>query len=190
MNGFKYVSNKVWNKYKNIVSKFLDNDAGRQKIIWAHYPNQLIPFGEDSKPNYLLRVIEALCYYNAFRNWPINRDTVTGELDEENLSIIISSKYLKDHGYLNSHGYFDFNWSSDRFVINGIVYKPAGDTQVAQAKDEALAFLVILKRDIDTIIEVHPNIINQVRLQDNSPVYKSPTNQDLTNVVISESRGK
>ena len=32
------------------------------------------------------------------------------------------------------------------------VYKPDGDTQVAQAKDEALVFLVILKRDRDTVV--------------------------------------
>ena len=42
--------------------------------------------------------------------------------------------------------------TGDRFIINGIVYKPDGDTQVAQAKDEALVFLVILKRDRDTVV--------------------------------------
>ena len=50
-------------------------------------------------------------------------------------------------------GYWDFNWEQDRFVINGIVYKPSGDTQTAQAKDEALVFMVILKRDRDTKVE-------------------------------------
>lgn len=34
-----------------------------------------------------------------------------------------------------------------------MVYKPSGDTQVSQAKDEALVFLVILKRDRDTKIK-------------------------------------
>lgn len=184
MKNFKFLSDKVWSRYKKIVGDFLDNDAGRQKIIWASYIDQMLPFGEDSKPSYDIRAIEALCYYNAFRNWPINSETTSGELDEENLSIIISSQYLRDHGYLNDRGYLDFNWSSDRFIINGIVYKPSGDTQIAQAKDEALAFLIILKRDIDTLIDIEPNIVNQVRDTNHSPIYTSPKNRDIHHVVI------
>ena len=108
---------------------------------------------EDDSPRYYNIPIEALCYYNAFRNWPINKATVSGELDDENLSILISKNYIEQIGYLNQEGYWNFNWSEDRFVINGIVYKPSGDTQVSQAKDEALVFLVILKRDRDTKIK-------------------------------------
>lgn len=162
--GFGYVSNKIWEKYKRIISTFLDRDAAKQSILWAHHPSQLMPFGEDSYPGYYIRPIEALCYYNAFRNWPINRETTNGELDEENLSIIISKSYIESKGYLNNEGYFDFDWSLDRFVINGIVYKPSGDTQIAQAKDEALAFLIILKRDRDTTLS---NIIDDSDLPDN-----------------------
>lgn len=166
---FKYVSNRVWSRYKRIITTFLDNDAGRQDILWAHRLDQLTPFGEDYKPGYFLRTIEALCYYNAFRNWPINRETPSGELDEENLSIIISKQYLESRGYLNAQGYFDFDWSSDRFVINGITYKPSGDTEVAQAKDEALAFLIILKRDMDS--ELGTQIMNWVFDENNQLVF-------------------
>ena len=151
---FKYLSDKFWSKYKKIVSNFLDNDAGKQKITWAHRLDQLNPFGEDSTPVYDLIELDVLCYYNAFRNWPINRATATGELDEENLSIIVSKSYLDSIGYLNNEGYFDLDWVSDRFVINGIVYRPDGDTQIAQAKDEAIAFLIILKRDRDTKLDI------------------------------------
>ena len=79
--------------------------------------------------------------------------TVTGELDDENLSILVTKSYIEQLGHLTPEGYWDFNWSEDRFVINGITYKPSGDTQVAQAKDEALVFMVILKRDRDTKIQ-------------------------------------
>ncbi len=51
-------------------------------------------------------------YYNAFRNWPINKATVTGELDDENLSILISKSYIEQIGYLTSEGYWDFNWET------------------------------------------------------------------------------
>lgn len=149
----KFVSNKAWDKYKKIITNFLDMDAGRQTITWAKAVDQLLSHGEDSTPKYYNIPIEALCYYNSFRNWPINKATISGELDDENLSILISKSYIEQIGYLTSEGYWDFNWSEDRFVINGIIYKPSGDTQVAQAKDEALVFLVILKRDRDTKIE-------------------------------------
>jgi hypothetical protein len=148
----KFVSNRSWKRYIDIVSGFMDNDAGRQEIIWAKHVNQMLSFGEDSTPGYYKITIEALCYYNAFRNWPINLSTTTGELDEENLSIMISRKYLEDNGYINDDGYWDLNWAEDRFIINGIAYRPTGDTNVAQAKDKAVVFLLILKRDRDSKI--------------------------------------
>lgn len=147
------VKNHSWNRYKKIITDFLDLDAGRQTITWAKHVNQYLDHAEDDSPRYYNIPIEALCYYNAFRNWPINKVTVPGELDDENLSILISKNYIEQIGYLNQEGYWNFNWSEDRFVINGIVYKPSGDTQVSQAKDEALVFLVILKRDRDTKIK-------------------------------------
>ena len=147
------VSNKAWSKYKRTVQNFLDQDSGRQKIIWASHIDQILSYGEDSLPQYVFNVIEALCYYNAFRNWPINKSSVSGEQDEENLSIMISRQYLADNGYLGSNGYFDFNWAEDRFIINGIPYRPTGDTNVSQAKDEAIVFLIILKRDRDSFFE-------------------------------------
>lgn len=147
------VSNKAWSKYKRTVQNFLDQDSGRQKIIWASHIDQILSYGEDNLPQYVFNVIEALCYYNAFRNWPINKSSVSGEQDEENLSIMISKQYLADMGYLDSNGYFDFNWAEDRFIINGIPYRPTGDTNVSQAKDEAIIFLIILKRDRDSFFE-------------------------------------
>ena len=60
------VSNKAWSKYKRTVQNFLDQDSGRQKIIWASHIDQILSYGEDSLPQYVFNVIEALCYYNAF----------------------------------------------------------------------------------------------------------------------------
>ena len=148
----KYISNKAWDKYKRVVQDFMDIDAGRQVIYWYRHVDMQLPFGEDLGDIYIDNEIEALCYYNAFRNWPINRATNTGELDEENLSLYVSAQYLYQHHYTNSAGYWDINPSEDRFLINGILYKPSGDTQVAQAKDIPIAFILILKRDRDTLI--------------------------------------
>ena len=148
------VSDKAWAKYKRIVQDFLDEDAGKQKIIWAKHINQMLSHGEDTLSRYRYIEIEVLCYYNAFRNWPINESTTSGELDEENLSIMISRQYLNKLGYINENGHFDFNWAEDRFIINGIPYRPSGDTNVSQAKDEAIVFLIILKRDRDSVFNI------------------------------------
>ena len=148
----KYISNKAWDKYKRVVQDFMDIDAGRQVIHWYRHVDMQLPFGEDLGDIYIDNEIEALCYYNAFRNWPINRATNTGELDEENLSLYVSAQYLYQHHYTNSDGYWDINPSEDRFLINDILYKPSGDTQVAQAKDIPIAFILILKRDRDILI--------------------------------------
>lgn len=146
----KFLSNKAWNKYKKIIKDFIDKDAGRQVVTWMRHIDQIGAFGEDVGDQYLPVQLEALCYYNVFRNWPINKPTISGELDEENLTIYVTKRQIETLGYINSEGYWQLNWSEDRFVINGITYKPSGDTQVAQAKDEALCFIVILKRDRDT----------------------------------------
>ena len=67
---------------------------------------------------------------------------------------MISRQYLNKLGYINEDGYFDFNWAEDRFIINGIPYRPSGDTNVSQAKDEAIVFLIILKRDRDSVFNI------------------------------------
>ena len=144
----RYVRNRDWDRYKHIVQKFLEDDSGRQTVAWCRNIDQPLFMGEDVKPKYELVLIEVLCYYNAFRNWPINKATVAGELDEENLVILIPKSSIVD--YLNPMGYLNFNWSEDRFIINGITYKPDGDTDVAQAKDEAIVFQIIISRDRDT----------------------------------------
>ena len=147
----RYVRNTDWDRYKHVVQKFLEDDSGRQTIGWCRHIDQMLFMGEDKIPKYIMIPIEALCYYNAFRNWPINKATVSGELDDENLVILIPKSAIQQ--YLNKNGYFQFNWSEDRFIINGIPYKPDGDTEVAQAKDEPIVFQIILKRDRDTIIK-------------------------------------
>lgn len=145
------ISNKVWDHYKNIINDFIDTDTGKQKIIWKKYIDIPLQYGEDSGQDYIDIPLEVLVGYNSFRTWPINLATVSGELDNQNLAIYISGRLLKELGYTNEHGYWDFNRSQDRFILNGITYKSSGDTQVSQAKDEPLLFQVILKREEEVL---------------------------------------
>ena len=88
----KYLSNKAWERYKNIIKNFMDKDAGRQVITWKRHIDQIGAFGEDDGNQYLDVQLEALCYYNVFRNWPINKPTTSGELDDENLTIYVTKR--------------------------------------------------------------------------------------------------
>ena len=139
-----------WERYKNIINDFIDIDAGKQPFLWMKkvtYAYQPLPFGEDSYTQYIIYQLEGLFQYNYIRTWPSSIPTVSGELSDINVSLYISANLLRENGFLDSNGYWDFNWVNDRFILNGKVYKPSGDTQVAQANNEALLFFITLKRE-------------------------------------------
>jgi len=56
----RYLNNKTWDRYKRIITEFIDFDAGRQDIIWAKKVNQFLDHAEDSLPSYYEIHIEAL----------------------------------------------------------------------------------------------------------------------------------
>ena len=143
-----YVSDKSWDRYKRIINNFIDKDAGKQKFIWLRRVNQPSQYAEDSSPVYVPVYLDGLFHYNYIRTWANNRlrDGVSGELQYDDQILYISANQLEEKGYLDEYGYWKFDWAEDRFIVNGKVLQPGGDTQVAQAKDEALLFFVILQR--------------------------------------------
>lgn len=142
-----YVPDNAWDQFKNIINHFVDNDAGKQPFLWLRYIEQGLPYGEDSDRLYEPVKLDGLFHYNYIKSWPTNSERVSGELDLTNIVLYISANLLKQGEYLDKYGYWDYNWSEDRFILNGKVYKPGGDTQVAQAKDTPLLFFVILYRE-------------------------------------------
>lgn len=143
----KRVSDKDWAKYKSIVNNFINNDSGTQPFLWLKKIEQPLSYGEDSGIVYEPRQLDGLFHYNYIKSWPTNNETIAGESDITNIVLYISADLLRRNKILNEYGYWDFNWSEDRFILNGKVYKPGGDTQVAQAADEALLFFIILYRE-------------------------------------------
>ena len=142
-----YVPVDQWERYKQIVNDFIDNDAGRQPFLWLRRIEQPLSYGEDSGILYNPVQLEGLFHYNYIKSWPTNSQTVSGELDFTNIVLYISANLLEANNFLTQYGYWDFNWSQDRFILNGKVYRPGGDTQVAQAREQALLFFVILYRE-------------------------------------------
>ena len=66
--------------------------------------------------------LQALINYNAFRTWPLNVGTPSGELDEINCAMLVSQKQLVEKGFTNNKGYWTFDAALDRFIINGELY--------------------------------------------------------------------
>lgn len=142
------VSDKVWNKYRNVVQTFMDVDAGLQEITWLKHLQFPLPFGEDGyKDNFEEIKLNVLVNYNSFRIWPINVGTPSGDLDDMNCAILITKMSLEKRGYLDDLGYWVVDSILDRFLIDGKMYIPKGDTAVAQAKDKTLLFQITLKRE-------------------------------------------
>lgn len=141
------VSQVDWDKYKQIIEDFIDEDAGKQPFLWLKKINLMSSYGEDSSPGYIPITLQGLFHYNYVKTWPSARASTAGELENGNLVLYISARAIEEAGYMDQMGYWDFNQSEDRFILNGKVYKPGGDTQVAQAKDKALLFFIILQRE-------------------------------------------
>jgi len=143
-----YVKDAAWNRYKTIINNFIDTDAGKQPFVWLHKIDQMPAYGEDRPVAYIPVILEGLFHYNYIKTWANNRqrDTDSGELNDGDQVLYISSNLLKKGNFINQYGYWDFNWAEDRFIVNGQVLQPGSDTQVAQAKDEALLYFVVVQR--------------------------------------------
>ena len=79
------VSQVDWDKYKKIISDFIDEDAGKQPFFWLKKSNLMSPFGEDATLRYTIHSLEGLFHYNYVKTWPNNRVSITGELDTGNM---------------------------------------------------------------------------------------------------------
>lgn len=140
------IPNKAWKRYENIINSFINKDAGRQSFLWLRKVNQLLQYGEDSGVVYQPYAMEGLFHYNYILTWPTQNQTVSGDLNNSNQVLYISAELLGRNNLLKN-GYWDFNWADDKFVVNGQVFSVGQDTQVAQSKDKALLFFVVLRRE-------------------------------------------
>lgn len=129
-----FLTDQDWVDYINAVNEF-NEDAGQQPITWLRSKGGLDRFGEDNLSERFDTIeLKGLILYNVFRTWPIDRNTESGALDNQNCMLFLNSKYLDSLGFLNSDGYIKLGRATDYFILSGIKYKPAGDTQAAQAK--------------------------------------------------------
>lgn len=141
------IPDSVWANYEDIING-IHEDFNQDDVIWERSRGGIDRDGEDNKTERFTNItLKALFQYNQTRVWPLTRFQEAGLLDKESEVIILNIKYLRDLGYINANGNFDYNQDSDRFVHKGIRYKSTGDTPLSQAKDKPLLVMIILTRE-------------------------------------------
>lgn len=141
-----YITPAQWSNFSQIQRQYYEDIAGIT-IQWKRVVNNVDRWGEGEAEAFQDIPMKAIVAFNDFRTWPVNRPTASGTLDKENLYILLNKEYLSENGWLNDNGYFDLDPVLDRFIVDGILYKPDGDTQVAQVYSDVGLIMVILSRE-------------------------------------------
>ena len=81
------------------------------------------------------------------RTWPIDQPSIAGEVDRQSIQLFFNKEILNDLGYLSVYGNLAYNPDYDRFRLDGILYRPSGDTAAAQNMLSDIFFLLILQRE-------------------------------------------
>ncbi len=139
----------IWGPFEAAINGPAFDLFNQKEITWKRLSKKLDLHGEGTNTVYDEVTLKCLLRHNAFRAFPIDKDTAAGSLDEQHVIAIFNKKYLRDNGYLNDSGHFAFNSKMDYFVIDGITYQDVGDTQASQSYGDNVLFYLILKR-IDT----------------------------------------
>ena len=137
-----------WQQYIDVVNQAAES-FNQDTITWRRFSRGMQRYGEDTASVDVSTDITLNCLiaYNIFRLWPMSKETVGGQLDEENIVLILNKKYIEDLGYLNSDGLFAMDPGKDKFIHRGLEYRASGETEVAQAGDQALMFYIVLARE-------------------------------------------
>lgn len=138
------ISDSDWLEYTNLINE-VHSDFNQDIITLFKKDPKLNRYSEENI-GYTKISLLGLIQYNIFRTWPMTKETTAGGLDEESIAVYFNNKYLSDNGYLTSNGNLDFDPGLDYFEFNGVRYRSAGETPVAQAKSLPLLTILILKR--------------------------------------------
>lgn len=140
-----FLTNQDWAAYKALMDE-AHHTFNQKEITWLRQVTKTQRYGEEVMTPQVPITLHVLVNSNYMRTWPSNTVSESGEIDEESCQLFINKQYLSDSGLLNSAGYFGYNPDHDRFIIDGLMWKPFGDISSAQMSTDDLFILVILKR--------------------------------------------
>lgn len=119
-----------------------------KEITWKRLRSKLDRWGEDNNDNgYDNVTLKVLINYNYMRSWPITFQTESGGLDRQSVQVLIHKDYLRGLGFINADNYFAYNEVDDRFIIDGLVHAPFGDTPASEFSNDDIWIVLILKRE-------------------------------------------
>lgn len=135
-----------WEKFTNTVNTFSDSISD-YTVIWKKYIGDIDRYREQGDIKFEDREMKTLIAFNAFRNWPQDKRSEQGTIDKEYCSLYLNKAYLASKDWLTDNKNLDFDPGMDRFVIDGITYKPSGDTLISQVFNNTLFITLILERE-------------------------------------------
>lgn len=141
------IGTQDWADFKSLFNNDVKDTFFNQPIIWRRQKTNVDRYGEDNSIGLTEDIIlQCLINYNYLRSWPITKFTEQGETDEQSMQVLFLKDYLDKLGYLNSHNYFTYKPDFDRFILDGLICKPVGDSSVSQIPNGSLIVEVILVR--------------------------------------------
>lgn len=141
------VGTQDWADFESAISTDAQDTFFKEIIVWRRTLTNLDRWKEDNLTAQTNDVqLKCLINYNFPRSWPVTGYTETGEIDKESMQVLFVKKYLRDLGFIDSNGLFIYNEDLDYFYLNGLKYKPSGDTDASQANTDALIVAVIMLR--------------------------------------------
>lgn len=143
------IGKSAWAQFNKAIRK-VASDFFKKEIIHLIYVEPVDPNNEEVSGYFTQRKIEVLQNYNYMRTWPITTPRVIGDSDSQSVQIFINKEYLAENNYLTPNQNYDYNPGKDYFLIDGIVYKPYGDTSASQALEGDIFYLLILRREETT----------------------------------------
>lgn len=145
------IAGSDWSSFESLISTDAQDTFFQQNIIWRKVLTTKDRYGEDNPAAITSDItLKCLLNYNFMRSWPISKTSEAGETDEQSIQILFVKKYLRDLGYLNGDDYLVYDPGMDRFIIDGMIMKPMGDSSVSQAEGGALLISLIVVRQPST----------------------------------------
>lgn len=136
-----------WARFKAVIKDAHDT-WNKAQITWQRFAPTTVPlYNEGQNEAYTNITLLALVGFNEFRTWPITDKKNSGELDNQNMIMLLNREYLGEQGLLNADGYFEFNSGKDYFIHMGIKYKAEGDTGLSQDQADPLLIQIVLRRE-------------------------------------------
>jgi hypothetical protein len=140
-----FITDLEWEDYEATINNFHD-DAFQQTVVWRRSISMFNKLGQTVNRT-VDTDLKGLINYNHFRSWPINKESITGQVDKESMLLYINNQYLADLDLLDEAGVFKFNPDLDKFIVDNIEYAAKGNSQTAQTKTKKLLHFIVLKRE-------------------------------------------